>query len=123
MILSLSNDSMNWLYNIDRQALIHLCRSLYIESPGAQSSKDIIANLLSKYSLYNIFSFKVFISQYDVVIFELNDNGKYSYQDFIIPTLTINNYERVSHLDNFILVKTKENVFFIGKFIEKLNLN
>ena len=119
---------MNWLYNIDRQALIHLCRRLYIESPGAQSSKDIITNLLSKYSLYNIpsndnISFKVFISQYDVVIFELNDNGKYSYQDFIIPTLTINNYERVSHLDNFILVKTKENVFLIGKSIEKLIYN
>ena len=116
-----------WLFNIERQALQCLSKSLNIETKTLTSlnSFQIINIIFDKYTLYNIpgyndISFKVFVSEYDVVIFELNNNGKYSLQDFIIPTLTINNYDRVSYLENSLLIKRKSDIFLIGETINKI---
>lgn len=70
--------------------------------------------------MYSIASFKIFISKNDVIFFELNDNGKYSYQDFIIPVLSLRNYERVSFLQDTILIKMKQDVFIANNSITKI---
>ena len=115
----------HWMYNIERQALQCLSKSLYIETLTSLNREEIIGKIFSKYILYttsgyNNISFKVFVSEHDVIVFELNTNGKYSLHDFTIPTLTISNYDRVSYLDNSVLIKRKKDIFLISETISTI---
>ena len=114
-----------WLSKLSRKEMQHLAKSLFVEGYTPFSNKEIVEYILSVYKLveipgHNNLSFKVFIGDLDVVVFELDRDGRYTFHDFAIPTLTIEDYDNVSYDKNIIIIKRKNNVFVINNYITKI---